>query len=69
MTRLSMSRRNFGLCALGAALSTLAAKSGATKKRFIFVHVFGGWDPLVAFAPMFDAPKIEMDPEDEPAKT
>jgi len=34
--------------------------------RFLFVTAEGGWDPLCVFAPMFDAPEIEMEPEAEP---
>jgi uncharacterized protein (DUF1501 family) len=66
MSRLHLSRRGFGLGLFGAALATLAAKSGSTKKRFVFVHAVGGWDPLVAFAPMFQSSTIQMAPDDEP---
>lgn len=66
MSRLNMSRRGFGLGLFGAALAGLAAKAAGAEKKFVFVHAVGGWDPLVAFAPMFDSSTIQMAPDDEP---
>ncbi len=60
-------RRSFCLGAAGAALATLG--TGAVPpggKRFIFVQALGGWDALCAFAPMFDAPLIQMDRDTAP---
>ncbi|MEL6179152.1 MAG: DUF1501 domain-containing protein, partial [Myxococcota bacterium] len=63
-----MSRRGFltGLAATAAAAAvgvpriTLSeAPSGGTK--FIFVYALGGWDPLAAFTPKFDAPLLQIE--------
>lgn len=67
MKKTGITRRSFGLGALAAAFGgiTTGAASGG-KKKFLFVHAQGGWDPLVVFAPMFNAPNIEMDATSEP---
>ena len=59
-----ITRRNFGLGAMGAAAASLMTGAGGTasgSRRFLFVHAQGGWDPLCVFAPMFSAPQIEME--------
>jgi uncharacterized protein (DUF1501 family) len=66
-----LTRRTFlGSAAVGAALFGGArlglAHRGDARGRFLFVHAEGGWDPLCVFAPMFDAPDIELEPEAEP---
>jgi uncharacterized protein (DUF1501 family) len=59
----TLSRRRFGIGALGATLAALSTgASSTTRHRFLFVHAEGGWDPLCAFAPLFDAPQIDMEP-------
>ena len=65
--RSGFSRRAFGLGALGAALTAFATgASGPSARRLIVVHAEGGWDPLVAFAPKFDAPLVQLEPEAAP---
>lgn len=65
--RPGLSRRAFGLGALGAALGAFGTgASGPSARRLIVVHAEGGWDPLVAFAPKFDAPLIQLEPEAAP---
>lgn len=66
-----LTRRTFlGSAAATAALlgdsSFTRADLGAGTKRFLFLHAEGGWDPLTVFAPMFDAPGIDMEPGAEP---
>lgn len=66
-----LTRRTFlGSAAATAALlgdsSFTRAQLGAGCKRFLFLHAEGGWDPLTVFAPMFDAPNIDMEPGAEP---
>jgi hypothetical protein len=62
-----MRRRHF-LHALSAAALALAAPSRVARadasagRRFLFVFAEGGWDPLCVFAPLFDAPSVEMEP-------
>ena len=64
---MKISRRQFGLRGLGAALSAFVLGAGsAAKRRFLFVHAEGGWDPLCAFAPMFSAPLINMEGDTAP---
>lgn len=56
------SRRAFGLGALGAPLAALAlGAADRSSRRLLVVHAEGGWDPLAVFAPMFDAPNIQME--------
>ena len=50
---------------LGDTPSVLAGVAGGPC-RFLFVNAEGGWDPLCVFAPMFDSPQIEMEPQAEP---
>lgn len=58
--------RRHALSALAAAAAALALPSraaradAASRRRFVFVFAEGGWDPLCAFAPLFDRPDIEM---------
>lgn len=66
-----LSRRSLGLGALGLAVSALlsaprGAASAREKRRFLFVHAVGGWDPLCVFAPLFGAPDIQMEKDAEP---
>ena len=71
---MKLSRRNFlqgslGLGTLG--LGTLALNSNvhasisASKRKFIFLRVPGGWDTTRVFAPMFSNPNIDMEDEGE----
>jgi hypothetical protein len=65
-----ITRRTFlGSAAVGTALfgGTRAglAQATASARRFLFISAEGGWDPLAVFAPMFDAPRIEMEPNAE----
>jgi len=66
---MNLTRRSLGLGALGTAFAALT--TGATpaqqRRRFVFVHAMGGWDPLCVFAPMFAASAIEMEPEAQAA--
>jgi hypothetical protein len=64
-------RRTFlGSAAATAALfgssSFTRAHAGDVGKRFLFLHAEGGWDPLTVFAPLFDAPDIDMEAGAEP---
>ncbi|MBK6923165.1 MAG: DUF1501 domain-containing protein [Deltaproteobacteria bacterium] len=66
-----ITRRTFlGSAAAAAALFGGAqlgrAHAGGEDLRFLFLHVEGGWDPLTVFAPMFDAPNIDMEAAAEP---
>lgn len=38
----------------------LARLDGATDRKFLFIYCYGGWDPLMVFAPKFDTPNIDM---------
>lgn len=50
-----------GLVAPGLMLPRrLAALDGGTDRKFFFVFCSGGWDPLLTFAPKFDAQYIDM---------
>jgi hypothetical protein len=63
---MKLSRRTFGLGALGAALAAFTTGAGSSlSRRFLFVHAQGGWDPLCVFAPLFDAPDIDMEADAE----
>ena len=58
------SRREVGmLLGAGALAPRLARASGASSRRFLFVHARGGWDPTVALLPAFDAADMEADAE------
>lgn len=46
--------------ALPGALGRGLAATGGRGRRFLFVVNQGGWDPLNALTPMFDAPNIAM---------
>ncbi len=66
-----LTRRTFlGSAAVGAALfggvRTGMAGKADLRGRFLFVHAEGGWDPLCVFAPLFDAPDIDLEPEAAP---
>ncbi len=66
-----LTRRTFmgsaiaGAALFGATRSSLAHLEG-NGRRFLFVNAEGGWDPLAVFAPLFDSPQIEMEPQCEP---
>lgn len=49
-----------------AGAPAVLARRGDARCRFLFVSAEGGWDPLCVFAPMFDAPSIELEPQAEP---
>ena len=57
-----------GIAAAMAALALPRAgrAGGGGARRFLFVFLQGGWDPLCVFAPMFGVPGIEMEPEAAP---
>lgn len=55
-----------GLAGLAAPLlprRTAAASVSASDRRFIFVQVLGGWDVTRAFAPLFGAEAVSMEPD------
>ncbi len=64
-----INRRQFlGALAGSAALVGLPGLVGAQAaagRRFVFVFAQGGWDPLCVFAPLFDSPFVDMEPEAE----
>lgn len=68
MARLSRRHLLQGAAGLGAAGASLVAPRlsraavSATDLKFLFVHVYGGWDPTCIFAPSFDNPLVHMDP-------
>ncbi len=66
MNRRTLGRRSLGLGTLGAFTALATGAGAGAGKRFLFVQANGGWDPLCVFAPMFDAPLIQMEPGDEP---
>ncbi len=60
---------------MGSAVASMAllgdtplvlAGAGGGPCRFLFINAEGGWDPLCVFAPMFDSPQIQMEPQAEP---
>ena len=56
-------RRSFlggTLAALSMGWSTAQAQE-ASGLRFLVVQATGGWDPLTAFAPLYDRPNIDME--------
>ena len=69
----SFSRRRFGLLAGAAALAPALAPARSRggrpwasrsavdprQRRFLFLHCRGGWDPTVAFVPLFDVADME----------
>lgn len=66
-----INRRNFirTLTSTGALMSLPALSSCAISKqerKFLFVFIEGGWDPLCVFAPLFDASDIDMEPDAQP---
>lgn len=52
--------------ALGALPRRARATVSAQDLKFVFVHVYGGWDPTCVFAPVFDNDLVHMDPSAEP---
>jgi uncharacterized protein (DUF1501 family) len=66
-TRTTLTRRRVGLGSLGLALGAFASGAGESlRRRFLFVHAEGGWDPLCVFAPLFSASAIDMEPDAQP---
>jgi len=64
---MKFTRRRLGLGTLGLALAGLSTGAAhSLRRRFLFVHAEGGWDPLCVFAPLFDSPQIDMEPETAP---
>lgn len=63
-TGLVSRRRVLGGGACAAAVASLPrsgwALAGASR-RFLFVHVEGGWDPCVVLAPLFDHPEVHTE--------
>lgn len=57
----------FGAAALGAPRRTRATVSAADRK-FLFIFADGGWDYSYCFAPLFDNPVVDSDPDSEPAE-
>ena len=66
-----INRRNFihTLTSAGALMG-LPTLSSCTidkqERKFLFVFIEGGWDPLCVFAPLFDAAAIDMEPAAQP---
>jgi uncharacterized protein (DUF1501 family) len=52
------------LAALGGA-SPLRAAPPALERKFVFVFADGGWDTTRVFAPEFDNPAVDMEPDAE----
>ena len=44
-------------------LPTQALAASASQRKFLFVFAGGGWDPTWVFAPMFDSPYVDSDPD------
>lgn len=57
-----------GLGGLVGATLARPARAGTPTRRFVFVVSDGGWDPLTAFAPLFDAGGVEMGAGAEPGR-
>ncbi len=54
---------------VGASLARPARAAATTQeRRFIFVVTDGGWDPLTAFAPIFDSDYVQMGSGAEPGR-
>ena len=69
----SLSRRRLGQLVGGGALaatlpSRTALATDAASRRFIFLFARGGWDPLHAFAPLFDSEHVDIPEEAELAE-
>ena len=65
-----LNRRQFigsvaSACAL-IGLPEVGSAAPARGRKFLFVFANGGWDPLCVFAPLFDAPAIDMELGAEP---
>lgn len=54
---------------LGLGGLPLARAGAVGGRRFVFVVNYGGWDPLLVFAPLFDAEHVEMEADAAPATT
>jgi len=57
-----------GLGALVGTTLARPARAGTPTRRFVFVVSDGGWDPLTAFAPLFDASGVQMGAGAEPGR-
>jgi uncharacterized protein (DUF1501 family) len=67
-----LSRRQLlqrGAVAGAAALAPRRARADvpAADRKFVFVVIYRGWDPTRVFAPEFDNPDVEMEPDAAPA--
>ncbi len=59
-----LSRRQLlGLGAAGLLLPSLGASVAASKRRFLFVHCYGGWDTTRIFQPAFGSSIVDMESE------
>lgn len=64
-----MRRRDLlGMGCLGLAGLRLARAGAPSGRRFVFVVNYGGWDPLLVFAPLFGAEHVEMEADAAPAQ-
>jgi hypothetical protein len=62
-----LTRRTLGRGALALALAAFATGAGAAlRRRFLFLHAEGGWDPLCVFAPLFGVAGIDMEADATP---
>lgn len=59
-----------GLAPLWAPSLFRGAKAAASPgdRRFLFIFCQGGWDPVWAFAPLFDSGRVDMPPDAEAAE-
>lgn len=59
-----LSRRQLlALGAAGMALPLRALAAGPGDRKFLFVFANGGWDPTYCFAPSFDKPAVDTEPD------
>jgi hypothetical protein len=66
LTRRTFLGSSLAATALFGASTPGLAQLGDTCRRFLFLTAEGGWDPLCVFAPMFDAPDVQMEPQAAP---
>ncbi len=60
----NLSRRTLlGLGAAGLMLPNIGATAAASKRRFLLIHCFGGWDTTRVFQPNFGSSIVDMEPE------
>ncbi|HNH48568.1 MAG TPA: DUF1501 domain-containing protein, partial [Myxococcota bacterium] len=59
-----LSRRQLlGLGAAGLLLPSLGATVAASKRRFLFIHCYGGWDTTRVFQTNFGSSIVDMEPD------